>query len=611
MQQWTEDLISVESAGTLDGLFVQRVKRSGENEAYRYFDRATGDWNSYTWGEMGELVSRWQAALSGEGLRPGDRVALLLRNCPEWVVFDQACMGLGLVVVPLYTDDRPENIAYILEDSAVKLLLVQDTGRWKKLAPSIDGEGALKRVLVLEPANGATGLQEDPRVRSVEEWLPGQGKELVQRKGDPHELASIVYTSGTTGRPKGVMLSHYNMLSVAHAALTVLDVYTEDLFLSFLPLSHTLERTAGYYIPLMTGSKVAYARSIAQLADDLQHVRPTILIAVPRIFEKVYGKVKDQISKRPAIARWLFNTAVNVGWHRFLRQQGRAGWHPKLIFWPLLNKLVASKISAKLGGKVRAAVSGGAPLSPEIAQVFIGLDIPILQGYGLTETSPVISVNSLEKNQPASVGFKLRGIEVRIGENDELQVKSPGVMLGYWNNHAATKQMIDSDGWLHTGDQAKIVDDHIYITGRIKDILVLSNGEKVPPGDMEMAIVLNPLIEQVMVVGEGRPYLTALVVLAGDFWPGLAQECGLDPMSPQSLNDPKVLSSVMRHINDALRDFPGYAKIRRVTLLLEPWSVDNGLLTPTMKVKRAKVLERYQQQIDAMYDGGPAANGRR
>ncbi|MES9870036.1 MAG: AMP-dependent synthetase/ligase [Sedimenticola sp.] len=612
MQQWTEDLISVDSAKTLDGLFVQRVRRSADQEAYRYFDNDKNDWASHTWGEMGEQVARWQDALEGEGLNTGDRVAVLLRNSPEWVMFDQAALGMGLVVVPLYVEDRPDNIAYILEDSATRLLLIQDAGRWKKLAPSLDAEGILKRVVVLEAGNGDNaGSLGDSRAMMAEDWLPGRGTSLRQRGGDPHALASIVYTSGTTGRPKGVMLSHDNMLSVAHASLTVLDCYIEDVFLSFLPLSHTLERTAGYYIPVMTGSTVAYSRSIPQLAEDLQQVCPTVMISVPRIFEKVYGRIKDQMSKKPAIARWLFTTAVNVGWHRFENQQGRAGWHPKLLFWPLLEKLVASKITEKLGGKLRAAVSGGAPLSPDIARVFIGLGVPIIQGYGLTETSPVISVNPLDDNEPASVGLPLRGIEVRIGADDELQVRSPGVMLGYWNNHAATKQMIDADGWLHTGDQARIDNGHIYITGRIKDILVLSNGEKVPPGDMEMAILLNPLIEQVMVIGEGRPYLTALLVISGDFWPGLAQDCGVDPMSPESLRAPKVISTVMDHINDAIRDFPGYAKIRRITLQLEPWSVDNGLLTPTLKVKRAKVLERFAKEVDAMYRNGSKGGGRR
>jgi long-chain acyl-CoA synthetase len=612
LNQWTEDLISVESARTLDGLFVQRVHRSGERVAYRYYDRGTKAWQELTWNQVAAEVARWQDALASEDLHPGDRAAILLRNGPEWVIFDQAAMGMGLVLVPLYTDDRPDNVAYILKDAAVKLLLVQDLGRWKRLTPAVSEDGCLQRVLVSDPGKDSKeAIEGDERLRSVVSWLPAKGSPLRRRNGDPHQLASIVYTSGTTGRPKGVMLSHYNMLSVAHGALTVVDCYKEDVFLSFLPLSHTLERTAGYYLPVMTGATVAYSRSVGQLAQDLQIIQPTVMIAVPRIFERVYGRLKDQLTSKSKISRGLFEMAVCVGWQRFLYRQGRGRWHSSLLLWPLLRRLVASKIIERLGGRLRAAISGGAPLSPDIAKVFIGLDVPILQGYGLTETSPVISVNSLNDNEPSSVGIPLHGVEVKVGENDELLVKSPGVMMGYWNNHAATSQMIDSDGWLHTGDQARIERNHIYITGRIKDILVLSNGEKVSPADMELAIALDPLVGQVMVVGEGRPFLTALVVVDGDFWPGLAQECGLDPMALESLRNGKVQSLLLSHIKDALRDFPGYAKIRKVTLLLEPWTVDNGLLTPTMKVKRIRVLEHHAKEVDAMYAEGPAAGDRR
>ncbi len=599
MAQWNEDLISVEIARTIDGLFRRRVQRSGERLAYRHYDRAAREWVDLSWNDAAALVARWQKALAGEELQPGDRVALLLRNGPEWMAFDQAALGLGLVVVPLYTDDRPENAAYILDDAAVKLLLVQDAGRWRRLAPALEGNEVLRRVVVLDAGGGDLGG--DARVVAARTWLPAEGEGLRERKGDPHELASIVYTSGTTGRPKGVMLSHHNMLSVAHAALTLIDCYSQDIFLSFLPLSHTLERTGGYYLPLLAGAAVAYSRSVGQLAEDLQIVKPTVLIAVPRIFERVHGRLKDQMEKRSPVARTLFAQTVKVGWRRFLRQQGRAGWHPSLALWPLLDRLVAAKVRERLGGRLRIAVSGGAPLSPDVARVFIGLGVPLLQGYGLTETSPVVSVNPLHDNDPASVGVPLRGIEVRIGEEEELLVKGPGVMLGYWNNHAATVGMIDPDGWLHTGDQARIENNHIYITGRIKDILVLSNGEKVPPADMEMAIALDPLFEQVMVAGEGRPYLSALLVLNADLWPGLAREYALDPEDPVSLQDPRLLGMIQRRIKGLLKDFPGYAKIRRVALLLEPWSVENGLLTPTLKIKRNKVLERHADLVEQMY----------
>ncbi|WP_456444899.1 AMP-dependent synthetase/ligase [Thiolapillus sp.] len=609
MKQFHENIISSEEAVTLDGLFARRLHRSPDGLAYQYYDKAGKMWESYTWKEMAAQIARWQQALAKEGLRAEDRVAVLLRNCPEWVMWDQAALSLGLVTVPLYTDDRPDNIAYILEEAGVKALLVQDAGRWKRLVPVLpeDSEGRLKRVVLLDGGKEAEKFaRNDDRIRLARDWLPENGGELMVRKNaDPHSLASIVYTSGTTGRSKGVMLSHQNMLSVAHGGLTLLDCYEEDVFLSFLPLSHTLERTAGYYLPIMAGASVAYARSVAQLGDDLLKIRPTVLIAVPRIFERVYGKIKDQLKKKPAIARKLFDMAVDVGWARFQRQQGRGHWSPKLLLWPLLNKLVASNVVAKMGGRLRAAVSGGAPLSPDIARVFIGLGIPIVQGYGLTETSPVISVNSLEDNVPDSVGIPIRGTEVKIGENDELLVRGPGVMRGYWNNHKATTETIDPDGWLHTGDQARIEDNHIFITGRLKDILVLSNGEKIPPADMEMAIALDPLIEQVMVVGEGRPYLTALVVLNEDHWPGLAEEHGLDPADPASLEDKKLHSAVLRRIKASLKDFPGYAKIRQLRLLLDPWTIEEGLITPTLKVKRPKVLEKYASEVDSMYSGGP------
>lgn len=610
MGQLHENLISLEEAGTLDRMFAIRVRRSPQREAYRYFDKQSKDWRSYTWAQMGEQVARWQTAMRGEEPPRGGRVAIQLRNCPEWVMFDQAALSLGLVNVPLYTDDRPDNIAYILKETDVNILLVQDAGRWRRLAEVVGAEGPLRRVLLLDDSDAARKLAaEDDRIRIVADWLPVSGGKLERRDGGKaDDLASIVYTSGTTGRSKGVMLSHKNMMSVAHGGLTLLDCYEEDVFLSFLPLSHTLERTAGYYLCIMTGSCVAYARSVGQLGADLVTVKPSVLIAVPRIFERVYGRIADQMEEKGGLAKMLFDLTVKIGWQRFEHQQGRGPWPLGSLLWPLLDRVVASKVTAKLGGRVRAAVSGGAALNEQIARVMVSLGVPIVQGYGLTETAPIVSANPLEENIPASVGVPIRGVQVRIGADHELQVKGPGVMLGYWNNHAATAQAIDPDGWLHTGDQARIDErNHIYITGRIKDILVLSNGEKIPPGDMESAIELDPLFEQVMVVGEGRPYLTALIVLEEERWKSFSQEMGVDPQATASLQNAKVLSTVVRRVKAALKDFPGYAKIRQAHLALEPWTVDDGLVTPTLKVKRARVLERFSDDVETLYSGGPAS----
>jgi long-chain acyl-CoA synthetase len=602
VNQWSEDLISVERAGTLDGLFHQRLHRSPDRPAYQWFDRGAETWRQLTWRETAEQVARWRAALSGESLHPGDRVAVLLRNGPDWVIFDQAALSLGLVSVPLYTDDRAENAAHILQDADCKVLLIQDASRWKRLAPALGEARYPQRVVILEDSEQSRRVAtDDERAVIAARWLPERGEPWAQRIADPHSLATIVYTSGTTGRPKGVMLSHFNILANAHASVTMLDVYQEDLFLSFLPLSHMLERMGSYYLPMMTGSTVAYARSITQLGEDLQTIRPSVIIAVPRVFERVYQRIQDQLEGRPKPLRALFKLAVQVGWIAFEHRQGRRGWHPLLLLWPWLRRKVARPVLARLGGRLRAAVSGGAPMPLEVARLFIGLELPLVQGYGLTETSPVVAVNPLEDNRPDSVGIPLRGIQVRIGADDELQVKGPCNMLGYWNNHAATAHLFTADGWLRTGDQARIAHRHVYITGRIKDILVLSNGEKVPPADMEMTLGLDPLFDQVLIVGEGRSYLSALLVMNPDLWPGLARDYGLDPEHAESLSHPPLLRDLVKRIRDALADFPGYAKVRRVALTLEPWSIDNGLLTPTMKVKRNQVVAHYRDAVERMY----------
>jgi long-chain acyl-CoA synthetase len=397
------------------------------------------------------------------------------------------------------------------------------------------------------------------------------------------------------------MLSHYNMMSVAHAALESVECYQQDLFLSFLPLSHTLERTAGYYLPMMAGAAVAHARSVTYLAEDLRQVRPTVMIAVPRIFERVYDRLSDQLARKSALSRGLFRSAVRIGWRQFRRRQGEASWSPGLLLNPLLRRLVGRKVTAGLGGNLRYAISGGAALPVKVAQTFIGLGLEIVQGYCLTEASPVISFNRPGHNDPASVGEPLRGVEVKIGENDELVVHTPGRMLGYWNNHAATAEVIDAAGWLHTGDQARIEDGRIYITGRLKDILVMSNGEKVPPADMETAICFDNLFDQALIVGEGRPSLSVILVLNAERWVGVARELDLDPFARESLGEDLLLKKVLARVQAQLHDFPGYARVRRAILTLDPWTVENGLLTATLKLKRALVLERFAAEIEALY----------
>jgi long-chain acyl-CoA synthetase len=400
------------------------------------------------------------------------------------------------------------------------------------------------------------------------------------------------------------MLSHNNMLTNAYAALQCSDVSTDDLFLSFLPLSHTLERTAGYYLTMMAGAEVAFARSIPQLAEDLAAIRPTMMISVPRIYERVYGSIKAKLAEGPALRRKLFETAVEVGWARFEHQQGRGPWKASFLLWPLLERLVARKVMGRLGGRLRAAVSGGAALSPEIAKLFIGLGLPILQGYGLTETSPVVSANRLEDNVPASIGKPVPGVQVKLGDKDALLVKGPNVMMGYWDNPEATRAMFTAEGWLNTGDTARLdAEGRLYITGRLKEIIVMSNGEKIPPVDMEAAILQDPLFEQVMVLGEGKPYLSALVVFNRDQWAKVAAEHGLDAASQKAMTGPDAEKIACERMQRQIKAFPGYAQIYRVAVLAEPWTIENGMLTPTMKLKRTKVLEANKERVDHLYAG--------
>lgn len=604
-QNDSTDIIAVEIAKTLDGLFAERVRRSPEKIAYRYFNPVDEQWCSYTWEQMNLLIARWQAAIESESLEPGDRVAVMMRNCPEWVMFEQAALGLGLVVIPLYTDDRVENAAYIVNDAGVKLLLLEGMHQWQQFVAIEDQVSSLQRVVILRaPELGDDEACASPRVVSAADWLLAQAGEVKHRNDDPHALATIIYTSGTSGRPKGVMLSHRNILTNTFSCLQVVPVLTDDTLLSFLPLSHTFERTSGYYVPMMAGATIAYARSIQQLQEDLLTIRPTLLISVPRIYERVYAGIRAKLAEGSGFARWLFYFAVAVGYSRFECQQGRGSWRWTHVLWPLLEKLVARKVMHKLGGQLRFALSGGAALSAEVSRIFIGLGLPIIQGYGMTESSPVVCANRLGDNVPSSVGLPIPGVEVKLGNDNALLIRGPNVMKGYWNNPEATKAVISADGWLNSGDIASIdAQGHVTITGRLKEIIVLSTGEKVPPADMEVAILRDPVFDQVMLIGEARSYLSILAVPNVTRLQVLIAQHGLDDIFTNNQQKQQIEKILLDKITHLTSEFPGYAKIRRVAIVQEPWSIDNGLLTPTLKLKRAKVLEKYKVEVERLYAG--------
>ena len=590
---------TMSEAPTLAGLFRQRCGHTPDRVAYRQFDRAAGIWQTYTWQQVATEAGRWRHGLRRQGLVAGERVALWMANSVAWVCCEQAALAEGLIAVPLYARDNPENLAYIINDCACRLLVVDTEEQWQLLAECDREFPALEQVVCLQDT---AAIEEQGILRCLSRWLPAEpllepGPELR-----PDDLATIVYTSGTTGRPKGVMLSHGNILWNCRAVLAVHPAWPDDLFLSFLPLSHSFERTVGHYIPMMAGCCIAYCRSIQELAEDMRTIRPTVLISVPRIYEKISARIQEQLTTKGKPAQFLFDAAIRVGYRRFLaeREQRQPNLADRLL-WPLLKRLVAAKILAGFGGRLRLAVTGGAPLQADLSRLFIGLGLPLVQGYGLTEAAPVVSANRLEDNRPESVGPPLPGVEVRLNEEQELLVRSPGVMLGYWNSDEQTREALDDDGWLRTGDIARIDDGCIHIIGRCKEILVTSTGEKIAPVPLEMILEQHPLVDQAMVVGEGKPYVAALLVLNRRAWTQQAIRLGLDPEEPAALHTEAARNAVLKTVNGLLHGFPASSQVHGVFLTGEDWTIDNGLLTPTMKLIRDRIEARYADEIEAIY----------
>jgi long-chain acyl-CoA synthetase len=590
---------------TLCDLFRARVRLTPAREAYRQFDAATQAWVSYSWADMEARVLRWRAALRGETLPMGARIGVLVPNSVEHVCMDQAALAAGFVPVPLHVIDNPENLAYVLADSGASLLLVESLERWRALAPFQSQFPELKRVVYLQGTEKATATG---IALNLDEWL-AQADELSGAIDGSMPIASdalaaIVYTSGTTGRPKGVMLSHRNIVSNVNSIMAAMPVREDDVFLSFLPLSHTLERTVGYYLAIAAGASVAFARSIPLLMQDMAQIKPTVLVSVPRIYERAYAVLRETVD-RHRITKFLFAWAVRIGWRRFEHSQGRAPRPslPARILWPLLDRLVAATVRARFGGRLRAAVTGGAAMAAEVARPFLALGVPLLQGYGMTESAPVIACNTPEDNDPTTVGRALQGVVVRIGDRDELLAQGDNVMLGYWQRPDDTARTRDPDGWLHTGDQAQLENGRIRIKGRLKDIIVTSTGEKIAPADLEAAIVSDPLFEQAMVLGERRPFLAALVTLNPAQWAKQAHDLGLNPQADADLRSSIATGWVLERIRQALRAFPSYATPRAVVLSSEPWTLAAGLITPTLKPKRAAIEARYAAEIAALYQG--------
>lgn len=593
----------LENFTTLPQLLVNSVERYGEREALRQFDKETKSWHSLSYAQLMVRVMEWRRAYAAMNLERGTRIGILMPNSIDHACADQAALANGLVPVPLHAIDTPGASAFILSDSRAKVLVTNKLTRWKQIKAAGGDLQDLTAVIITEDeVDDETGM-----VRGLSEWLAA-GTHVVELPEGPKEddLAGIVYTSGTTGRPKDVMLTHGNIVSNVKATLECVFPQVGDIFLSFLPLSHTFERTAGYYLALATGCTIAYNRSVLLLADDLKTIRPTVIISVPRVYERIFARVHDKLKKSRPAARYLFDWAVEIGWRDFCRRNhlpvehtGRA-WLDGLMR-PLVRK-VSSTLLDQFGGRLRIAISGGAALSSKVARTFCGLGLPIIQGYGMTEASPIIAGNNRTLNQPNTVGKPFNNVEVRLGEGDEIQIKGPSITRGYWNRPDATADAFTEDGWFRTGDVGGFNElGLLSIKGRIKEIIVTSTGEKVPPADLEAAIETDPLFSQCYVIGENRPYLSLITVVNPDEWASFAKSCGVDPADPASLDNPSVKTAALKRAKTAAVEFPHYALPRAVVLTQEPWTIENGLITPTLKLKRGPLSKKFANVIAQLY----------
>lgn len=587
-----------------------RARQIPQTVALRQYDRKEKAWKDVTYASLDKQITAWRRALEALHLERGARVAILLNNSVDAVLADQAVLANGLIPVPLHAIDTPGSSAFILIDSQSSALITNKADRWGLIEKTNVPMPDLKHVILTEET-GINEKDEHRQILSKDIWL-ASGKDIQELPEGPksEDLAAIVYTSGTTGRPKGVMLTHHNVVenvisTLIHIAPAPKPGY---IFLSFLPLSHTFERTAGYYLALGMGCTITYNRSIMLLAEDLRTVKPDVLISVPRIYEKIYARINEQLGKKPAIARWLFNCAVNVGWRKFCAENKlpvpKSPWQFADSFTgPILKKLVADKVLEHFGGNLKVAIAGGAALNGKVARVFGGLGLAPIQGYGMTEASPIIAGNSLTLNQPDTVGKLFSNLQMRLApETHEIQIRGSSIMKGYWKRPEDTARVLDSEGWLSTGDVGEINETGLLrIKGRIKEIIVTSTGEKVPPVDLELALETDPLFSQAYVVGENKPFISAVTVLNPEEWKKLAAELKVSA-SEASLKLTSVRTAILKRVKAAAADFPHYALPRKVLLTLKPWTIENGLLTPTLKLKRTPLAKFFKKEIDEIYE---------
>lgn len=586
---------------TIPALFLHAVKTHKRKDAFRY--KKSGRYVDISHDRTMDMVDKASLGITALGLVKGDRIALLSENRFEWVVADLAILSAGCINVPVYPTLPSGHIEYILKDSEARAIFVSNTEQLEKIQAIRGDLPNLKHVIVLEAegaGDDAVSLDDLVAKGAAQSGSPDY-ESRISTIGK-YDWASILYTSGTTGSPKGVILNQWNFVSNVTAVLDVLSLGNTDSCLSFLPLSHVFERTGGYYAMMLGGASIAYAESIDTVAQNLQEVHPTILVSVPRLYEKMYGRILDAVTGGSGLKKQLFFWAIGVG-RVYVRQKLENRISPLVkMQYKLAMALVLKKLKGRTGGRLRFFVSGGAPLAREIAEFFYAAGLPILEGYGLTETSPVITLNTFDHFKFGTVGRPVPGVEVRIAEDGEICTRGPNIMLGYYKKPDLTSEVM-KDGWFYTGDIGYLDEKgFLTITDRKKDIIVTAGGKNIAPQPIENLLKTSKYIDQVVLIGDKRKFISALVVPNFENLHAFADAAGVPYQSNSDLIEhKKVFEKIRDELEEKSQHLAGFERIKKFILVEKDFTVEGGELTPTLKVKRKVVENKFQKAIDALY----------
>ncbi len=592
----------------MGAIFQNQVQKYGDRACIAY--KKSGAYVDVSWNQMNELVKKIGWFLLSLGIQKGDKVAVFSENRYEWWVCDLAILSIGAVNVPIYATNSAIEAQYVLENSESKVCFVGTNDHMDKVTSIKKKCPRLKEIIILDqPKSRKPGVMTfDEALKKGESYKIKDNFEKRLKSIKLSDIATFIYTSGTTGNPKGVMLTHSNFVSNIDQIMDGIQKYINDTdtFLSFLPLSHSLERTAGYYLPLSIGAKVAFAESFATIQQNFVEVRPTIIISVPRLYEKIHSGILAKLTDAPGIKKKLFGWAMKVAAKNLAyecdERKVRKGLFAKQF--DIADKIIFSKLKDALGlNRLKFAVSGGGPLSVSDAEFFLGMGIKVLEGFGLTETTPVTNYNRPWLIKPGTVGSAVKNTQIKIADDGEILIKGPQVMKGYYKNTAATKEVFTKDGFFRTGDIGIIDQDgYLAITGRIKDIIVTAGGKNISPQNIENSLKGSRFIEQVGIIGDRRKYLAALVIPAFEELRKWADKSGIQYSSNKDLiENEKVKKLINEEIKEYTKQFARVEQIRKFKLLDTEWTQATGELTPTLKVKRKVIEQKYSKEIESMY----------